>query len=78
MDPRILLIRMQLAQARDIMFRQLNFVILAKKNFYFLKLIPKWGDIDVGDGCWGQNVLVTSLRCWYNDSVTNILNRSPS
>ena len=22
------------------------------------------GDINVGYGCWGQNVLVTSLRCW--------------
>ena len=22
------------------------------------------GDIDVGDGYWRQNVLVTSLRCW--------------
>jgi len=20
--------------------------------------------IDVGDGCWGRNVLVTTLRCW--------------
>ena len=23
-----------------------------------------YGYIDVGDGCWRQNVLVTSLRCW--------------
>ena len=23
------------------------------------------GDIDVGDGCWRQNVLMTSLRCWW-------------
>ena len=22
------------------------------------------GYIDVGDGCWRPNVLVTSLRCW--------------
>ena len=22
------------------------------------------GDIDVGDGCWRPNVLVTCLRCW--------------
>ena len=22
------------------------------------------GYIDVGDGCWGPNVLVSSLRCW--------------
>ena len=25
---------------------------------------PKNGYIDVGDGCWRPNVLVTSLRCW--------------
>ena len=50
------------------------------------------GDIDVGDGCSRQDVLLTSLRCWWtiqyieknkksrqhNDSVINILNRSPS
>ena len=34
------------------------------------------GDIDVGDGCWRQNVLVTSLRFWwqikYIDKITNI------
>ena len=24
-----------------------------------------FGDIVVGDGCWRQNVLVTSLRCWW-------------
>ena len=24
----------------------------------------KEDDIDVGDGCWRQNVLVASLRCW--------------
>ena len=29
-----------------------------------LDLIRIKGDIDVGDGCWRQNVLVTSLRCW--------------
>ena len=23
------------------------------------------GDIDIGDGCWRPNVLVTSLRCWW-------------
>ena len=23
-----------------------------------------WGYIDVGDGCWRPNVLVTSLRYW--------------
>ena len=23
-----------------------------------------FGYIDVGDGCWRSNVLVTSLRCW--------------
>ena len=23
------------------------------------------GDIDVSDGCWRQNVFVTSLRCWW-------------
>ena len=22
------------------------------------------GYIDVADGCWRQNVLVTSIRCW--------------
>ena len=25
---------------------------------------PKIGYIDVGDGCWRRNVLVTSLRFW--------------
>ena len=25
------------------------------------------GDIDIGDGCWRPNVLVTSLRCLKND-----------
>ena len=45
-------------------------------------------EIDVGDGCWRQNVLVTDLIHWknhqhneknhqHNDSVTNISNRSP-
>ena len=28
------------------------------------KIIGLYSDIDVGDGCWIQNVLVTSLRCW--------------
>ena len=23
------------------------------------------GDIDVSDGCWRPNMLVTSLRCWW-------------
>ena len=23
-----------------------------------------YGDIDVGDGCWRPNVLMTSWRCW--------------
>ena len=25
----------------------------------------QYGYIDVGDGCWRPNVLVTSLRCWW-------------
>jgi len=46
------------------------------------------GDIDVGDGCWRQHLLVTSLRCWWpiwyiekshqhNDSATTII-KSPT
>ena len=27
-------------------------------------LDPFKGDMDVGDGCWIPNVLMTSLRCW--------------
>ena len=25
----------------------------------------RFGHIDIGDGCWSQNVLVTTLRCWW-------------
>ena len=31
------------------------------KKYLWLKL----DNIDFGDGCWGRNVLVTSLRCWW-------------
>ena len=48
-------------------------------------LDPFKGDMDVGDGCWRQNVLVTDLihrenhqhnekSRQYNDSATNISN----
>jgi len=32
-----------------------------------------FGYIDVGDGCWRPNVLVTSLRCWW--SIQNVGDR---
>ena len=32
------------------------------QNLRFVR--PPIGYIDVGDGCWRPNVLVTSLRCW--------------
>ena len=35
-------------------------IFIVRKNFG----IGKFGYIDVGDGCWRPNVLVTSLRCW--------------
>jgi len=31
------------------------------------------GYIDVGDGCWRPNVLVTSLRCWWLIQVTDLI-----
>ena len=33
-------------------------------NFIMINFIMINGYIDVGDGCWRPNVLVTSLRCW--------------
>ena len=40
------------------------------------------GYIDVADGCWRQNVLVTSFRCWgpihYVDDRFNTLRKSPT
>ena len=38
-----------------------NFKI--RKKGVWLSIVSK-GHIDVGDGCWRPNVLVTSLRCW--------------
>ena len=40
-----------------------------KIHFQFFDALKKFcvefiGVIDVDDGCWRQNVLVTSLRCW--------------
>ena len=34
------------------------------------------GNIDIGDGCWSQNVLVTRLRCWCQ--VTIIKSSAPT
>ena len=35
------------------------------KTFLHFRQGPEiFGDIDFGDGCWRQFVLVTSLRCW--------------
>ena len=34
------------------------------KGEEYQKVKKPVGDIDVGDECWRQNVLVTSLRCW--------------
>ena len=31
----------------------------------FKRKVNSEGYIDVGDGCWRRNVLVTSLRCWW-------------
>ena len=36
----------------------------SKQVINFFKCYPKLGYIDVGDGCWRPNELVTSLRCW--------------
>ena len=33
------------------------------KKSEFKPLNNRGGDSDVGDGCWGQNVLVINLRC---------------
>ena len=29
-----------------------------------ISTVRRCRNIDFGDGCWGRNVLVTSLRCW--------------
>ena len=43
----------------------------------FQKRFDNDGYIDVGDGCWRQNVLVTTLRCWWRfwqfDSPTSCI-----
>ena len=41
-----------------------------KLNSWFLgnrlcEKMAKFGYIDVGDGCWRPNVLVTRFRCWW-------------
>ena len=38
------------------------FYSLSRLNFNRLGQLNE-GDIDVGDGCWRQNVLVISFRC---------------
>ena len=52
--------------------RQRDFEYLQECTlFMFLKNIQKLrfgfyiGNIDVGDGCWRRNVLVTTIRCWW-------------
>ena len=40
--------------------------VFVEENFELLiTYLRYFGYIDVGDGCWRPNVLVTSLRCWW-------------
>ena len=60
------------------MYRRIDFII--HETFIFQKYVTKGlvdcsnissdkyivsSYIDVGDGCWRQNMLVTTLRCWW-------------
>ena len=45
---------------RDLSFQDQSDLIQVSKE-----LAEYPGYIDVGDGCWRPNVLVTSLRCWW-------------
>ena len=35
-----------------------------KRFFKYFLYIDSYGYIDVGDGCWRRNVLMTAFRCW--------------
>ena len=43
-------------------FFQWNYQLLMTPNQVTIKILTV--DIDDGDGCWRQNLLVTDLRCW--------------
>ena len=56
--------------------------VTEKKVFKMMLIGNSQGHIDVGDGCWRPNVLVTSLRCWlpiqdvgdrFNTKVINMI-----
>ena len=55
-------------------FNDSKYAFQSKSTFELLraalcfKLFSHWflkGYIDVGDGCWRRNVLVTTVRCWF-------------
>ena len=45
-----------------LLFMNIHGYTINSKTFVNLAISRKKGDIDVGDGCWRQNVLVTSLN----------------
>ena len=60
------------------------FSVLTKLLHFVMNCESQNGYIDVGDGCWRPNVLVTIMRCWWRfwpfwfwNSVTNIHKSSP-
>ena len=51
-----------LKSVRQFLHSKITSVYCNKSAFPMIKFK---GYIDVGDGCWRPNVLVTSLRCWW-------------
>ena len=44
----------------------------------YSSIIKVSGYIDIGDGCWRRNVLVTTLGCHQPSDVTNITREPPT